>query len=164
MLYVAEYKRRQAAPGVKITRRNFGRDRRYPITNGFRDQALIERGLVGRGKLRHRCELEIELRHDARIHRGAKAFFVVPAEDPARGEVHGVRRLVVMEQALSRVEHVVLPEPMIGEMLDHVFEIALLRLVGADVLGGIDRIELDLQPLVAGGEDSLSTLERMISL
>jgi NAD+ synthase len=39
MLYVAEYKRRQAAPGVKITRRNFGRDRRYPIVNGFRDQS-----------------------------------------------------------------------------------------------------------------------------
>jgi NAD+ synthase len=38
MLYVAEYKRRQAAPGVKITRKNFGRDRRYPITNGFRDR------------------------------------------------------------------------------------------------------------------------------
>ncbi len=38
LLYVAEYKRRQAAPGVKITRRNFGRDRRYPITNGFREQ------------------------------------------------------------------------------------------------------------------------------
>ncbi|MDP9138774.1 MAG: NAD+ synthase [Pseudomonadota bacterium] len=37
MLYTAEYKRRQAAPGVKITGRNFGRDRRYPITNGFRD-------------------------------------------------------------------------------------------------------------------------------
>ncbi|MDK9696203.1 MAG: NAD+ synthase [Siculibacillus sp.] len=37
LLYVAEYKRRQAAPGVKITHRNFGRDRRYPITNGFRD-------------------------------------------------------------------------------------------------------------------------------
>ena len=29
----AEYKRRQAPPGVKITRRSFGRDRRYPITN-----------------------------------------------------------------------------------------------------------------------------------
>jgi NAD+ synthase len=38
LLYVAEYKRRQAPPGVKITRRNFGRDRRYPITNGFRDR------------------------------------------------------------------------------------------------------------------------------
>ena len=31
----AEYKRRQAPPGVKITPRAFGRDRRYPLTNGF---------------------------------------------------------------------------------------------------------------------------------
>ncbi len=31
-----EYKRRQAPPGVRITRRAFGRDRRYPITSGFR--------------------------------------------------------------------------------------------------------------------------------
>ncbi|HEY3776907.1 MAG TPA: NAD+ synthase [Rhizomicrobium sp.] len=37
LLYTAEYKRRQAPPGVKITSRNFGRDRRYPITNAFRD-------------------------------------------------------------------------------------------------------------------------------
>ena len=37
MLHVAEYKRRQAAPGVKVTLKNFGRDRRYPITNRFRD-------------------------------------------------------------------------------------------------------------------------------
>ena len=37
MLYSAEYKRRQAPPGVKITRRNFGRDRRYPLTNRFRE-------------------------------------------------------------------------------------------------------------------------------
>ncbi len=37
MLYLAEYKRRQAAPGVKITTRSFGRDRRYPITNKFRE-------------------------------------------------------------------------------------------------------------------------------
>jgi NAD+ synthase len=36
MLDLAEYKRRQAPPGVKITRRAFGRDRRYPITNGFK--------------------------------------------------------------------------------------------------------------------------------
>ena len=36
LLYVAEYKRRQAPPGVKIGSRNFGRDRRYPITNAFR--------------------------------------------------------------------------------------------------------------------------------
>ena len=38
LLYIAEYKRRQAPPGVKITRRAFGRERRYPITNKFRDR------------------------------------------------------------------------------------------------------------------------------
>lgn len=38
LLYIAEYKRRQSAPGVKLTSRNFGRDRRYPITNRFRDR------------------------------------------------------------------------------------------------------------------------------
>jgi NAD+ synthase len=35
LLYLSEYKRRQSAPGVKITERNFGRDRRYPIVNRF---------------------------------------------------------------------------------------------------------------------------------
>jgi NAD+ synthase len=39
LLYIAEYKRRQSAPGVKTTRKNFGRDRRYPITNWYRDKA-----------------------------------------------------------------------------------------------------------------------------
>ena len=37
LLHIAEYKRRQAPPGVKIGNRNFGRDRRYPITNKYRD-------------------------------------------------------------------------------------------------------------------------------
>ncbi len=37
MLHTAEYKRRQAPPGVKITRRAFGRDRRYPITHAFHE-------------------------------------------------------------------------------------------------------------------------------
>jgi NAD+ synthase len=40
MLNLAEYKRRQAAPGVKVTLRNFGRDRRYPIINRFRDNGF----------------------------------------------------------------------------------------------------------------------------
>ncbi len=43
---VNEYKRRQAPPGVKISARAFGRDRRLPITNGFRD--LAEPAGVGR--------------------------------------------------------------------------------------------------------------------
>jgi NAD+ synthase len=37
LLYLAEYKRRQSAPGVKVTRRSFGKERRYPIVNRFRD-------------------------------------------------------------------------------------------------------------------------------
>src|SRR4029077_9492358 len=40
LLDIAEYKRRQAAPGVKVTLRSFGRDRRYPITNRFRDPGI----------------------------------------------------------------------------------------------------------------------------
>jgi NAD+ synthase len=39
LLHVAEYKRRQAPPGVKLGKRNFGRDRRYPITHAFRTGA-----------------------------------------------------------------------------------------------------------------------------
>jgi NAD+ synthase len=38
MLFTAEYKRRQAPPGVKTSIRSFGRDRRYPITNRFRER------------------------------------------------------------------------------------------------------------------------------
>jgi NAD+ synthase len=38
MLFTAEYKRRQSPPGVKTSSRSFGRDRRYPITNRFRDR------------------------------------------------------------------------------------------------------------------------------
>ena len=36
----SEYKRRQGAPGIKITHRAFGRDRRMPITNGYRPDGL----------------------------------------------------------------------------------------------------------------------------
>ncbi len=50
MLYLAEYKRRQAAPGVKVTLKNFGRDRRYPIVNRFTDPGIAlpqpDRGLA----------------------------------------------------------------------------------------------------------------------
>jgi NAD+ synthase len=35
MVNRAEYKRRQAPPGIKASRRTFGRERRYPITNSF---------------------------------------------------------------------------------------------------------------------------------
>ena len=37
-----EYKRRQAPPGIRITARAFGRDRRYPITSGYSVNSIIE--------------------------------------------------------------------------------------------------------------------------
>ena len=40
LLYISEYKRRQAPPGVKISYKNFGKDRRYPITNNYRDRSV----------------------------------------------------------------------------------------------------------------------------
>ena len=58
MVNLAEYKRRQAAPGVKVTLKNFGRDRRYPITNRFRDSGaplpepdltLLKPGVTAKG-------------------------------------------------------------------------------------------------------------------
>ncbi|MEM7571026.1 MAG: NAD+ synthase [Pseudomonadota bacterium] len=51
LLFIAEYKRRQAPPGVKISSKAFGRDRRYPITNGFRD---------GRGPIKFEAEKAAE--------------------------------------------------------------------------------------------------------
>jgi NAD+ synthase len=39
MLATSEYKRRQAPPGVKISRMAFGRDRRYPLTNKYQSGA-----------------------------------------------------------------------------------------------------------------------------
>jgi NAD+ synthase len=44
MVNIAEYKRRQAPPGVKITRRSFGRDRRYPIVNAFSGASALTNG------------------------------------------------------------------------------------------------------------------------
>jgi NAD+ synthase len=41
LVLLAEYKRRQAAPGVKLTRKAFGIGRKYPITNGYRDDSGI---------------------------------------------------------------------------------------------------------------------------
>ena len=47
MLYLAEYKRRQAPPGVKISAKNFGRDRRYPIVNKFREELAPAQSAAG---------------------------------------------------------------------------------------------------------------------
>jgi NAD+ synthase len=42
LLYIAEYKRRQSAPGVKLTEKALGLGRKYPITNGYRDESAAK--------------------------------------------------------------------------------------------------------------------------
>ena len=42
MVDASEYKRRQAPPGIKITPKAFGRDRRLPITNWYRGRRAVE--------------------------------------------------------------------------------------------------------------------------
>ena len=60
LLDLAEYKRRQAAPGVKVTLKNFGRDRRYPIVNRFRDSGAPlpepDRALLKAGTTANKAE------------------------------------------------------------------------------------------------------------
>jgi NAD+ synthase len=46
----AEYKRRQAPPGVKISSRAFGRDRRYPISNAFQATGPVPREIAEPGE------------------------------------------------------------------------------------------------------------------
>ena len=70
LLDLAEYKRRQAPPGVKITRKAFGRDRRYPITNAFRKV-----GLSGQGRNRQGPDQA-----------AARAVGPAPAPDPGGGK------------------------------------------------------------------------------
>ena len=41
LVLLAEYKRRQAAPGVKMSKKAFGIGRKYPITNGYRDESKV---------------------------------------------------------------------------------------------------------------------------
>jgi NAD+ synthase (glutamine-hydrolysing) len=47
MVDKAEYKRRQAPPGIRISTRAFGRDRRLPITNRFRDSVTAKAASSG---------------------------------------------------------------------------------------------------------------------
>ena len=92
LLHLAEYKRRQAPPGVKLGTRNFGRDRRYPISHAFRQRMS-----------RHHPFRPIAYRHTARRqcpHRAAQ----LAARQAGGRAVHAADRRYRSER--SREEHV----------------------------------------------------------
>ncbi len=104
------------------------------------------------GELAHAGEAEIIGRHVARMHRGAETLVGMAAVDPAGLQPDRVGRLVVMEHAFGGVQDHVLPDPALGKPRQHVFEIAQARLVGADVLRRVDRVEVDAELPVAEAE------------
>ena len=81
LLYLAEYKRRQSAPGVKVGPKNFGRDRRYPIVNRFRDPGLAG---ASAGRVDRAAETGRERANGSRSRRRAGGSAVHPAH-PRRG-------------------------------------------------------------------------------
>ena len=99
LLYLAEYKRRQAPPGVKISSRNFGRDRRYPIVNKFREE-------VGReGRRGSRVHAPWRRRAAARrLGRGRSARRLLPNPTvPAALHAHAFAVLRLTRESVHKV-------------------------------------------------------------
>src|SRR6476661_11133231 len=67
------------------------------------------------------------------------------AVDPDAGQVISLRRTVIVEERLGDVDQVVLADPDRADLGEEAVEVALCRLVGADVLGGDDQIEVDAE-------------------
>ncbi len=96
--------------------------------------------------------MKVDAHVHLRRHGGAESLHSVPSVDPIGGETEGGRLDMVVVQALSGVQYVVLLDATLLEVLQHVLEVARVGLVGADVLGGVDGVELDAELRVAGGE------------
>ncbi len=76
----------------------------------------------------------------------------MPPIDPGGGEACGVGGHVIVEQALRGVQDILPLDAEFRDVLQQIGEVAWVRLVGTDILGGVDRIERHAEPAVAGGE------------
>lgn len=84
-----------------------------------------------------------------RFRGGAESLLGVTTVDPAGFQTVLVRRLVIVEHALGGVQDLLLLHADLAQLLDHVVEIPVRRFIGADVLGGVERVELHQEPAVA---------------
>ncbi len=75
--------------------------------------------------------------------------------DPAVGDTMGAGRDVIVEQAFGGVEQILLFQPKVADMVQHVNEVAVVRLVRADVLSRIDGVEFHAQLRVRVGESAV---------
>ena len=100
-----------------------------------------------------RGEVEVDLRRLLDRARRAGPARLRPPVDPGGGETEGAGGGAVVEQALRGVQDPALHRPEVAlQTLQHVVEVPRVGLVGADVLGGVDRVELHFELLVAGRE------------
>ena len=97
-------------------------------------------------------------------HGRASALLAVAAINPARRKALLIRRPVVMEEALRGMKDLTLLDPQRLELGEHVLEISGRRLVGAAILRGVDRVEIDPSFSLLPEKLSLSTFDRMASL
>src|SRR5579863_9623004 len=97
-------------------------------------------------------EAEIEVRHLAGIARGAEPLLGMAPVNPARGKRELVGGTMVVKQAFGRMQYLRLLDAARTEHAQQVFEVSCAGLVGADVLGRADRVELDAELAVAEGE------------
>ena len=91
-------------------------------------------------------EAEIDARHGAGIHGGSESLAIVAAMNPARRKTDRVGGGVIVEEALRHMQEPALRDTQFPGVIQQVLEVARVRLVGTDVLRGVDRIEGDTQP------------------
>ena len=97
-------------------------------------------------------ETEVDTHVDGGRHGRAQAFFSRPSVDPARRKPRPACLHMVVKDALGGVQDVGLGDALGDQMFDQIGEIARVRLVRADILGGVDPVEFDAEPGVAGPE------------
>jgi len=98
-------------------------------------------------------EMEVELRRPGRLRSSAGPFLAEAPIDPGSRETCLLGGHMVVTQALRGVQDLRSANAEVGlHMLDQIGEIARIGLVGADVLGRVDRIEIDAELLVARRE------------
>ena len=93
----------------------------------------------------HAVVPEVHLRHVAGVHRGVEALICVPTIDPAGCQTVAVGGTVIMDHASCRVQDLFLLDADRPELLQHLVEVPVRRLVGASILRRVDRVEIDAE-------------------
>src|SRR6516162_403552 len=104
---------------------------------------------MGFDQFRHAGETKIIMHGGGWWRRCAVAGCTLAPIDPNRPQTDGVCRSVIVKEALGYMHDVALGMTRMFQRVDHVAEISEVGLIGADILGGVDRVEGDAEPSLA---------------